>query len=157
MSNLQKYHVSKNLFDGSLFNGIYRDADFNIMPDSSNVYKCCKIYLDAGTYTMSFAKAVRIVRLIINETYTENVAENVTNYTFTVNNDSYFGITFRDETSSSTVWDNSPIMLNTGSTALPYEPYSTDVWHDLAPKRYENNAFVDTTNNPEKYSNGSWS
>lgn len=29
-------------------------------------------------------------------------------------------------------------------------------WFDLSLKRYENGAFVDTTNNPEKYSGGSW-
>lgn len=114
---------TENLFDGSLFNGVYRDANFNIVTDSSNVYKCCKIYFDSGTYTMSFTKAVSIVRLLINGTYAENVETNVMTYTFTIINSGYFGITFRDSTSSSTVWVNSPIMLNLGSTALPYEPY----------------------------------
>ena len=34
---------------------------------------------------------------------------------------------------------------------------NTTQWTDLAPKRYENGAFVDTVDNPEKYQNGSWS
>ena len=40
---------------------------------------------------------------------------------------------------------------------LPSAVNSIKVWNDLQPKIYENGAFVDTTNNPQKYSGGSWS
>lgn len=30
-------------------------------------------------------------------------------------------------------------------------------WYDLSPKIYKNGTFVDSSNNPEKYSGGSWS
>lgn len=40
---------------------------------------------------------------------------------------------------------------------VPSAVNSVKVWNDLQPKIYENGAFVDTTNNPKKYNNGSWS
>jgi hypothetical protein len=47
-------------------------------------------------------------------------------------------------------------MLNTGSTSLIYEPYSTDVWHDLAPQRYTSSTWVDSTKAPRRYQNSTW-
>ena len=120
---IKKYHVSKNLFDGTLLGGYFTNADFNTSGDES-VYKSIKVYLTAGTYTFSWGKNVNSVRLILDGNYSQPAYTNISTQTITSTTDGYIGISFRDTTSSSTAWDNTtPIMLNTGSTALPYEPY----------------------------------
>lgn len=48
------------------------------------------------------------------------------------------------------------VMLNLGSTALPYEPYSTDVWHEIPLKVYDSSGDTWTESTAKKYSNGSW-
>ena len=112
-----------NIFDGTLLGGYFLDANFELGGNTS-VFKSIKVFLPAGTYTFSWGKNVNIVRKIIDGSYSENLATNVTSYTVTSTTDDHVGISFRDTTSSSTVWDvATPIMLNTGSTAKPYEPY----------------------------------
>lgn len=140
--NFNKYHVSRNLFDGTLLGGYFTNADFNRAGDES-VYKSIKVFLPAGTYTFSWGKNVNVVRLIIDGNYSQPVYTDVSSHTITSTTDGYVGISFRDTTSSSTVWDEStPIMLNEGSTALPYEPYSSEVWHDTP--HYIHNTSTDT-------------
>ena len=112
-----------NLFDGLLIGGLFTSADFNTS-GNKDVYKSIKVFLPAGTYTFSFDKNVTIVRLIIDGNYSQPAHTEASSYTITSTTDGYVGISFRDTTSSSTVWDvTTPIMLNSGSTALPYEPY----------------------------------
>lgn len=157
MSNLQKYHVSKNLFDGTLYGGAWA-PNFVINTDGINpdIYKSLKIYLKAGAYTVSFARHVNIVRRLFDGGYNQDTLADISELTFTISNDGYIGISFRATATPAINWDNSPIMVNIGSTALPYEPYTTDVWHDLAPQQYINGVFVDNANIPEKYSGGLW-
>lgn len=122
------YRNSLNLFDGDLIDGYFSDITFRTSTPGS-VFKSIRTHLENGTYTFSFTHPVRIVRLIIDNTYTENLAENVTEYTITVSNDVYdVGISFRDEITG-TLWDDSPIMLNAGSIALTYEPYNVVDWY----------------------------
>ena len=112
-----------NLFDGLLIGGHFTSANFDIL-GNEDVYKSIKVFLPAGTYTFSWGKKVNVVRLIIDGNYSQPVYNDVSSYTITSTTDGYVGISFRDTTSSSTVWDvTTPIMLNEGSTALPYEPY----------------------------------
>lgn len=112
-----------NLFDGLLISGLFTSADFNTS-GNKDVYKSIKVFLPAGTYTFSFDKNVNIVRLIIDGNYSQPVYTDASSYTITSTTDGYVGISFRDKTSSSTIWDvTTPIMLNEGSTPLPYEPY----------------------------------
>ena len=112
-----------NLFDGLLIGGLFTSADFNTS-GNKDVYKSIKVFLPAGTYTFSFDKNVNIVRLIIDGNYSQPVYTDASSYTITSTTNGYVGISFRDTTSSSTVWDvTTPIMLNEGSTSLPYEPY----------------------------------
>lgn len=112
-----------NLFDGLLIGGLFTSADFNTS-GNKDVYKSIKVFLPAGTYTFSFDKNVSIVRLIIDGNYSQPGHTDASSYTITSTTDGYVGISFRDKTSSSTVWDVTiHIMLNSGSTALPYEPY----------------------------------
>ena len=112
-----------NLFDGTLLGGYYSDENFNLRGDEA-VYKSIKVYLTAGTYTFSWGKNVSIARYIIDDEYNQGGLVDTQSYTFTSTTDGYVGVSFRDATSSSTVWDvTTPIMLNSGSIALPYEPY----------------------------------
>lgn len=121
--NFKRFHESKNLFDGALLSGFYKNASFGLDTSDGTVYKSIKVYLVAGTYTVSFEHNVNIVRQILDSIYSENIGSNIESYTFTTTTDTYFGISFRLSQSSSTSWDNSNIMLNTGSQPLPYEPY----------------------------------
>lgn len=112
-----------NLFDGTLLGGYYTSVNYSTSGDE-NVFKSIKVYLTAGTYTFSWGKNVNVVRMIIDGTYIQGGSTNISSYTFTSTTDDYVGVSFRDTTSSSTVWDvTTPIMLNEGQTALPYEPY----------------------------------
>ena len=112
-----------NLFDGTLLGGYYTSANYSTSGDE-DVFKSIKVYLPAGTYTFSWGKNVNVVRMIIDGTYSQGGSTNISSYTFTSTTDDYVGISFRDTTSSSTIWDvTTPIMLNIGSAPLPYEPY----------------------------------
>lgn len=112
-----------NLFDGLLIGGHFTSANFDILGDE-DVYKSIKVFLPAGTYTFSWGKKVNVVRLIIDGNYSQPVYTDVSSYTIISTTDGYVGISFRDTTSSSTVWDvTTPIMLNAGTEPLPYEPY----------------------------------
>lgn len=116
------YHYSNNLFDGVLLAGVWDTVDTRTSTDS-NAYKSFKLNLPAGTYTISFAVAVNIVRLIKDGTLLENLDENATSYTVTTTTENDLGFSFRIAGTPHTPWDNSNIMLNSGSRVLPYEPY----------------------------------
>lgn len=167
MSNLQKYHVSKNMFDVSTQTVGYFVRAGNVTAEKplGNIEPAAGYNLSAyiavtpnTTYTIKYpvASAVSGAGLVY---YSDNSGATIAGiplgvqgqtYTFTTpNNCNYIRFSY-DNTAGTDV------MLNLGSTALPYEPYSADVWHDLAPKQYINGEFVDNTNIPEKYSGGSW-
>lgn len=135
-----------NLFDGTLIGGYFTNIEFNTSGDTA-IYKSIKVFLTAGKYTFSWGKNVNVVRLIIDGAYSQpgNII-NTPSYTITTTTDGYVGISFRD-TISSTAWDNTtPIMLNSGTTALPYEPYgwvsslrklTTTGWRDAEVKEWD--------------------
>lgn len=124
------YRNSLNLFDGVLIDKIFADAEFNINESvSGNVYKSIKILLTPGTYTISFTQNINIVREIIDNVYTQPVLSNVNTHTITTTTENYYGLSFRSAESSTTYWDNSPIMINSGGSALPYEPYNIVDWY----------------------------
>ena len=127
--NFKRFGRTANLFDGTLLKGFYGSAYFNLNAPDSSTYRSIKIFLSSGTYTISFEHNVNIVRQILDGVYTEDMVEGVNSYTFTATTDAYYGISFRLSQSSSTPWDNSNIMFNTGSTALPYQPYKD--WTDI--------------------------
>lgn len=121
MADLQR--KTENLFDGTLLGGYYTNENFALSGDE-DVYKSIKVYLTAGTYTFSWGKNVNVARYIIDGAYTRGGLVDTSTFTITSTTDDYVGVSFRDATSSSTVWDvTTPIMLNLGSEPLPYEPY----------------------------------
>ena len=124
------YRNSLNLFDGVLIDKIFAAADFSINENvSGNVYKSIKVFLTPGTYTILFSQDVNIVREIKDDDYTQPAISDIDTHTFTTTTSNYYGVSFRSAESAQTYWDNSPIMISLGNTALPYEPYNVVDWY----------------------------
>ena len=118
--------TGRNLVDqSSLLVGFYNGSDFGI--DDLPLYRSIKIYLSAGTYTLQSAVELQIVRTVIDGEYSV-VGILGTTYTFTTTTAGYVGISFRRLDSTNWV-DGTNLMLNYGSSALPYEPY---VSHEIS-------------------------
>ena len=157
MSNLKKYHVSKNLCNPTPYKINYYINENGIETSIAgfNIYKVS--VSPNADYTLSLSEymsgSTARIHAYTNGTWIEQIAaitlQSLPKAFTTPNN--CFEIHF-----SITQNANNKIMLNTGSTALTFEPYSADVWHDLAPQQYINGEFVDNTNIPEKYQNGTW-
>ena len=116
--------AGKNKFDGTLFNGYYTDSTMTSIGGVSGNYKSCKVYLSAGTYTFSCSVPVLIIRYITSDIYRSNhIGSKYTQeYTFTLANDSYVSLAFRNE--SNTAWDDSTtIQVELSQSATEYEPF----------------------------------
>ena len=126
--SISKYHVSKNLVDVSPFTITAGGGSYNTVLFNGT--------LESGTYTISLnqentltSSTRNTIRVNANGTaYYESTSINYHNelglhsYTFTVYETSNVEIYFWSNTfSNSCTYSN--IMLNSGSTALPYEPY----------------------------------
>lgn len=94
-----------NLFDGTLETGYFYNTDFDLTATDNPVFKSLKVYLPAGTYTLKWSVPVRAVREVNNGVLIQNPFENSNTWVFQVNSDGYFGISFRNMTS--TQWDSS--------------------------------------------------
>lgn len=119
--------LGSNIFDGNLIGGIYNSTDLD-NPDTSSSYvkkyQCIKIYLKAGTYTLSSSVVIRIIRTVIDGV-NKTVSLIGTSYTFSVTTDGYHGLSFRREDSAD--WDSAEtVWINMGSTAISYEPYTSE-------------------------------
>ena len=164
---IKKYHVSKNLFDkdnANYFNGYYDYSNNKIASYSTN--RMFYIPIEQGkTYTIS-----GIIRYNMNitqryvlttnapvsgEVPVRSFAKNVSAaLTFTAeNNENYLCVMIcgdSDYTGYGSV-DNAlaantaNIMFNTGSTPLPYEPYSSEAWHTIPYRKYGTEADTITT------------
>ena len=166
MSNLQKYHVSKNISPIKDFTNTITDTK-SILSVVIRLYNGAtslgeKAYNITTTGIQSINSVV-VTSTPITRIYIKHNGSRTDISILDINVDfpnGQFWFTADYISINPTVVGGiqlTNIMLNRGTSALPYDPYSADVWHDLAPKRYENGAFVDTSNNPEKYSGGSWS
>lgn len=114
----------KNLFNGELMGGYFNTNEFELMASTTGVFKSIKLFLKAGTYTISFGTAVYIVRRIIDNVYYGNGPSDTLSYTFETTQDGYVGFSFRDSTSSTTEWDQSTfVQIESGETATEYTPY----------------------------------
>lgn len=112
----------KNLFDGTLNEGILGNADFYIYTEGD--YVTLKTYLKSGTYTMSISNKVYVARTILDGRYAIKgvVVSPDVPYTFTVNTDGYVGFSMRLD--PRTAWDSSTtIQIEEGIIATEYEPY----------------------------------
>ena len=146
--NFGKYHVSRNLID-------IRDFTATTNPTSQDGVLWTGT-LAEGTYTFSInqddtltSSLRNTIHIKIGSTnYYESTSANYHNnrgrhsYTFTVP-DATTMVEIRYWTNDiSNDCSFSQGMLNTGSTALPYEPYSSEVWHDIP--HYIHNTSTDT-------------
>lgn len=116
--------AGKNKFDGTLFSGYYTDSTMASIGGVSGNYKSCKVYLSAGTYTFSCSIPVLIIRYITSDIYRSNPigSKYTQEYTFTLANDSYVSLAFRNE--SNTAWDDSTtIQVELSQSATEYEPF----------------------------------
>lgn len=116
--------AGKNKFDGTLFSGYYTDSTMTSIGGVSGNYKSCKVYLSAGTYTFSCSIPVLIIRYITSDIYRSNPigSKYTQEYTFTLANDSYVSLAFRNE--SNTAWDDSTtIQVELSQSATEYEPF----------------------------------
>ena len=132
--------MTANLFDGELLPGFW-DSTTTITNTSSTAFRSFKLLLPAGTYTFSVTTEINMVRLIVDGALMQNVGNNITSYTVTSTTDGYIGFSFRITGTVQTPWDDSPIMLNSGSTAIHYEPYGYRV-----PVTVTNGTDTQTTN-----------
>jgi hypothetical protein len=129
--NFKKFHESKNLCPIANF---YKTTDlyYSILFETP---------LPAGTYTISAEITSTSTESRISfrkNDMSQMIASNITiqtgrsQLTVTISEPCYALYIY----GSTTVYDNIPIkfeniMLNTGSTPQPYEPYSSEVWHDI--------------------------
>lgn len=116
---------SKNLFSKNLLDGIIRSRGLELDDSGAGVYKSIIMTLRKGTYTVSFSKAVNIVRFVADGYYSVvGTVLGVKSYTFTTTTDGSVGVSFRDATSATTVWDDATkVQIETGEIATDYEPY----------------------------------
>ena len=135
-----------NLFNGELQNGYWSTLEI-LAQTSSAAFRSFKIFLPAGTYTITFATNVNIVRLIADGAITQNIGNNLTEYTFTTQTNDDVGFSFRITGTSQVPWDNSDIMLNIGSVAIPYEPYGYRVPVTIEGKNLLQNTVKSQTKN----------
>ena len=116
--------AGKNKFDGTLFSGYYTDSTMTSIGGATGNYKSFKLLLSAGTYTFSCSVPVLIIRYITSDIYRSNPigSKYTQEYTFTLANDSYVSLAFRNE--SNTAWDDSTtIQVELSQSATEYEPY----------------------------------
>lgn len=137
--NFKKYHVSRNLFDYSTITTGYRIqwATGNDYADPTAV-RSDYIPVNAGTYSCS--DNVIVLGYDTNKNYLgatdgngvfEKIAKNpISHFTISANSDCKYIKILSFYNSQTPMNIDSETMLNTGSTALPYEPYSSEVWHD---------------------------
>lgn len=147
--NFKRFHESKNLFDEStLQNGYYGGGDddyASYRPDDK--YRAFAMNLVVGTYTLRIYCDVSIKLLRVSNSIDGRVtvATDDQPYTFTLAGDATIYVSFRNQTTTNN-FPNLKVMLNTGSTPLPYEPYSSEVWHDTS--HYIHNTSTDTITIP---------
>ena len=169
--NFKRYHVSENLIDKTIFTGvgatIEQIEDGIRITTQSNGY-AARIILDVSQntdYTVSYiftrisGSASNTVRVFAGTSSSTEIATfaNKTNGTFNTGNNTKINIWFYVAFGTVATAEYTNIMLNTGSTALPYEPYSSEVWHDMPHYIYnaESETWQEVTDVHERIS-GEW-
>ncbi len=113
----------KNLFSGELLGGYFNDNYFDLLAANPSVFKSIKLFLKAGTYTISFGTAVNVVRRIIDNAYYGSGQANISSYTFETTQDGFVGFSFRDTIQNTDWLEETPIQIEKGSTATEFEPF----------------------------------
>ena len=144
---MKRFHVSKNLFDKNdpeLLDN-YEISGGNISK-ANGWFVSGFIPVNVGeTYTKS---SNGNQYLIYNENK-EKISQN--SFVDNVTTIDTIGAKYIRINSLKTNLDS--YMLNSGSTALPYEPYG-DTWQTKSPPKYVNGTWVES--NPKQRDNGQW-
>lgn len=170
---IKKYHVSKNLYEnnaddyrnGQYVNGEWQDTPSRITSqfipvEGGKQYNITVSGQVAALINFNFfdtnniwlgnrsTQGLEPATTTQTEWYTNVLPSNAAFLCFTY---SYYG----DRSLSISAADMIPldIMVNEGSTALPYEPYG-NTWQSIPYKRYENGEWVEY--NDKKYESGQW-
>lgn len=107
----------------NIYSGFLTSADGARSND--NNYRTVWLSLSTGTYTIAIGGGGVIVKTVIDgilNNSSTSIADGA-GYTCTLTQDGYLGISFRKQDSSEYVTDPQ-VMLNTGSTTKPWEPYT---------------------------------
>lgn len=148
--NFKRFHESKNLFP-------FDDKNFIITAGNSNLTVKCEngnLYmqgnageigsaqavwknnftfeLEAGTYYCNFPSPLgtNFGRYIKKYDDDSNII-GASSYTFTLTEKTKCYLSFYIY--QKTIDNKIELMLNSGTESLPYEPYSSEVWHNLTP------------------------
>lgn len=111
------------LQDSNIYPGFLTNA--NGTRTNDNNYRTVWLSLPIGTYTLSVPGEAMIVKTVIDgilNNSSTSIADGA-GYTCTLTQDGFLGISFRKQDSSDYT-EEPQVMLNTGSTALPWEPYT---------------------------------
>ena len=150
---IKKYHVSKNLFDCEIEQGTW-NVNTN-PPTKASVNNRCRtsnfISIEENTqYTVSLSNTeIMAIIHFLDDTKTfisETQGWEVTPRSFTTPSDcKYIDIIFKKGADINfTPSECGNLMLNTGSTALPYEPYG-NIFKDWFYRKYETATDIITT------------
>lgn len=162
--NFKKYHVSKNLFDpNSTRYHMGKGANNQIAPfgngamfyieAESNMTYTIKVHTTDSTFVRLYLSNAPIVENVVKSYNVISESENIMNPEVTISNTDYAYLWIQIGGAWYTEHGGSSIMLNTGSTPLPYEPYSSEVWHDIP--YYQHKTATDTLTLPAViYPNG---
>lgn len=112
----------KNLFNGELMKGYYKNTDFEMESLTSSIFYSCQRFYPKGTYTVSFNEDVNIIRRVYLDKFLQAGITNTKSFSFTLEEDCVYGFSFRR--ADNTAWDTtSPIQIELGDTATEYERY----------------------------------
>ena len=155
--NFKKYHVSRNLFDSTILqNDKGISSNGNVIDQSGRISTVVPINVsEYSAVTLTYVgDNVQFIYATFNSgILVERVAGKDSGYTInTTNCDSLYICFYRG--SSITKDDVSNTMLNLGSTPLPYEPYSSEVWHDVPYYVHDTETDTITTLPAELYPTG---
>lgn len=153
--NFKRYHVSRNLFDYTSLTtqqGAYIDDNGDLVTTGATagvaiIYWSWIPVSELTEYCMSCATSrpwTRVYFYDSNKNFLSRSSANNTNDTaksFTTPTNCAY-VNFQEWTGNNPSNELNTVMLNTGSTPLPYEPYSSEVWHDIP--NYIHNTSTDT-------------
>ena len=144
--NFKRYHESKNLWDGTYTKGfigttyIYKNTGTNancaIIPCEPSTTYTVKKHDESNRFAIGTSNALPYDEIQLTGIYYLDTA---TSYTFTTDSSAHYIVVY---VSTGTEQAEPRLMVNTGSTPLPYEPYSSEVWHDTP--HYIYNTSTDT-------------
>lgn len=152
--NFKRFHESKNLFDPNSTRYEYAITEAGKIVSYSGGAVYILPVENGETYTLKIhaLASVRILRMAfydyetpINNDFVYNLIkiENTVQPQITlINSENHPYLIVQVAGEFIDDYGINSFMLNTGSTALPYEPYSSEVWHDIP--HYIHNTSTDT-------------